>query len=137
MLARVALVRTKAPIRSQPTRGYAQDSMGEREKGFEDEAVRRHEREVQERLKEAERKRAEAEKKAANLESQLSQSPPPPPQHKPKPKFSAPPPPPQHSAPSGVSQLEFLEFRKEIVQRVRELEDDIHELRLAALAKKK
>jgi len=114
-----------------PTQRKFSNAFGDRERGFESADVRKHDEELLEKLRQAEDARSKAEVRAKVAEEKAeawSQTTPP---------FSSP-----FSTSSSsstkqefVSMEEYLTFRKEMIDRLRELEDDIHELKFSKYKK--
>jgi len=105
-------------------------------------AVKKHEEELLQKLREAEGARVKAEERAKNAEANVKSTV----QNKTKtaaaeeveeqeriPVFS---PTKKTSSPSVVTMDEFLDFRKDIVEKIRDLEDEIHQLKYEKFKKK-
>jgi len=120
---------TVNPFSQQTRRFVGGNKWAEREHGLEEATVRKHEQELLDKLKKAEQAKSEAEVSSKQAEERAKVA-----EDKVKNySFKA-----TASTPEGnVSMEEYLSFRKEIIDRIRDLEDDIHELRVAHLKLKK
>jgi len=95
-------------------RFYANDWVGAREKGLEDQVVRKHEEELLKKLREAESAKIKAENRAKLAEEKVQKN-----MESAKPASSNTSP---DNANKYVTLKEFNEFRKEIIARIQALE---------------
>jgi len=132
---------TAQPIRIF-SRNYAATEIWEdREKSLENQAVMKHDQELIQKLKAAEAAKQQAEERAKQAEAKI----------RPSGQFSsgasiredheehAP----QvslitdkKSSSAPITMAEFLDFRKELIEKIRDLEDEIHELRYDKYSRK-
>jgi len=102
-------------------RGFA-DVWGQREKGMENQTVRSHDEELLEKLRQAEKAQQQAESRVKVVEAAYEE------------KFGEKAP--RKSGSGSVSQEEFLDFQKDMIEKLRSLEDDIHDLKYSSLKRK-
>jgi len=103
-------------------RGFA-DVWGQREKGIENQSVRSHDEELLEKLRQAERAQEQAENRVKAVEAAYED------------KFGEKAPKKLQST-TQISQEEFLDFQKDMIEKIRALEDDIHNLKYVGLKRK-
>eukprot|EP00027_Filamoeba_sp_ATCC50430_P017256 CAMPEP_0168570090 /NCGR_PEP_ID=MMETSP0413-20121227/16532_1 /TAXON_ID=136452 /ORGANISM="Filamoeba nolandi, Strain NC-AS-23-1" /LENGTH=150 /DNA_ID=CAMNT_0008602683 /DNA_START=29 /DNA_END=481 /DNA_ORIENTATION=- len=97
------------------------DTWNDREQGIENYAAKKHDEELLRKLREAEEARAKAEARAQAAEEKNGGA----------------------AAPASreptdyVTMHEFLEFRQELVEKIRDLEDEIHKLQVSKYEKRR
>jgi len=105
------------------------EAFGEREKGYENVDVRKHDEELLKRLRDSEAARDKAEARAKAAEEAITETPS-------KSAKSAAKTASFSSNQEFVTMEEFLELRKELIDRIRNLEDDLHEIKYDKYKKK-